>query len=510
MNQPAYFMKAKKIIAIVLVTALFPWLFYENQIGLNLLIFNLLIFAGLFFTNKFTLNNSLNRVVLVGSLLSAFFVVFNGSDLAITINILSLFLLGGTLLFPKVRNPFYSSLISLINFFSSQLAFLHLLQDMLSGIKGTQKVLRFLKIVIIPIVIVFVFILIYKLANPVFEGIVKSFFDALNDFFTWIFENIEIALFMTFVFGLVLSNYFFLGEANITIVKLDSSSSNQLSRKSNSNKTGFSMVGLKNEYSSAIILFTLLNILILVINVIDIWWVWFNFEWEGDYLKQFVHEGTYLLILSIVISLAISIYYFRGNINFLRNNAILKKLAYVWLAQNAILTISVGIRNFWYINYFSLAYLRIGVIFFLLLTLYSIYIVVVKIRDQKSTYYLFSKNSIAAYILLVIMAFFNWDVIIAKYNFSHSETAFVHFDFLAELSNSALPYLDKSKEELSEIDDWQLEKFPFRKQYMNSDIYYDQIQLKKKHLLDSWPNDAWQEWNYSGHRSYQKLIRQQE
>jgi len=135
----------------------------------------------------------------------------------------------------------------------------------------------------------------------------------------------------------------------------------------------------------------------------------------------------------------------KGKINYLNSNKALRYLAYAWLAQNAILTISVGIRNFWYINFFSLAYLRIGVMFFLLLTLYSIYTVFVKIKDRKTTYFLFRKNSLAAYILLIVMAFFNWDIIIAKYNFNHSETAFVHFDFLANLSHNALPYLEKVK-----------------------------------------------------------------
>jgi len=243
----------------------------------------------------------------------------------------------------------------------------------------------------------------------------------------------------------------------------------------------------------------------LIINLIDIWWVWLNFEWDGEYLKQFVHEGTYLLILSIIISLAISIYYFRGNINFLKNNTLLKYLAFAWLAQNAILTISVGIRNFWYINYFSLAYLRIGVIFFLILTLFSIYTVFTKIKSQKSTYYLFRKNALAAYVLLIVMAFFNWDIIIAKYNFSHSETAFVHFDFLSNLSKNALPYLEKSNEELIKIDAFQKTKFPFREQYMTSEQYSNRIENKKQAFLESYPNRKWQEWNFAGERAFRKL-----
>lgn len=498
-------MKVKKLLIVALVTALFPYLFYESYLGANLLIFNILVFVGLYFIGRLDLRRGLNRVVLLGTFLTSLFVVYNGSDLAIALNIFSLFLLAGSSLYPKGRNLFYVSLLSVINFFVAQIKFFTVLQEPFSDIRGIRKFIRFLKIIIIPLVIVFFFVIIYKLANPIFEGMVKSIFDVINNFADRIFEHVDIPLTMTFVFGFVLANYFFIGNANKAIVELDKNSSDKLVRKHKNHFSKFRIMGLKSEYTSALLLFAMLNILILVINVIDIWWVWFNFEWEGEYLKQFVHEGTYLLILSIIISLAISIYYFRGNINFLKNNSLLRKLAYIWLAQNAILTISVGVRNFWYINYFSLAYLRIGVIFFLFLTLFSIYTVFVKIKDRKSTYYLFRKNSVAAYVLLVIMAFFNWDTIIAKYNFSHAETAFIHFDFLAELSVNALPYLDKSKEELADIDSWQSDKFPFRKQYINSEQYFETINLRKEKFLNYWPNIKWQEWNYAGDRSYKKL-----
>lgn len=497
-------MYLKKIIAVIILTSLFPVLFYNVGIGLNLFIFNLLIFVGLKLTNRLVFKDVVNIIVLSGTLLSSIFVVVTGSDLAIAINILSLFLLAGIVLYPKSRNLFYTSFLSIINFFYAQYSFFSELNELSKGSKVAHKTIKILRIVIIPIIIVIIFILIYRAANPIFEGMLKSVFDAIETFFDWLFKNIEIAIVGTIVFGFILSNYFFLGKANPDIQKVEEGSSFFL-KSGESKLAEKASANLKLEYSSAIILFVLLNVLILVINSIDIWWVWFNFSWDGEYLKQFVHEGTYLLILSILISLALSIYYFRGSVNFLKNNLLLRRLAYLWLFQNAILTFSVGIRNFWYINYFSLAYLRIGVIFFLILTLFSIYTVLIKIRDKKSTYFLFSNNAVAVYVLLVVMAFFNWDIIIAKYNFNHSETAFVHYDFMSRLSDNALPYLDKSEDELQTIDANQSHEFEFRDQYMNSSYYYDVIQKRKHEFLLSWPEIPWQEWNLAGARSYQKL-----
>jgi len=348
-------MPLKKTLIVLTNTALFPWLFYEHGLGLNLFLFNLLIFSGLFLLGKLNLKNSLNRSIAIGTLLSAFFVVFNGSAIAMFANIFSLFLLAGISVFPEGRNLFYVSIISLVNFLTAQNSFFSMLRKQIPKTRGLYKLFRIIKLLFIP------------LAIPVFNDFVKSFFEALDSFFTWLFKNMEFTLFLTIIFGFLLSNYFFLGKPARSIATQDLNSTDQLLRIRNKYSTKFKITALNSEYKSAIILFALLNVLILVINIIDIWWVWFNFEWNGEYLKQFVHEGTYLLILSILVSLAISIFYFRGNLNFLKNNKVLKYLAYTWLAQNAVLTISVGIRNFWYINYFSLAYLRIGVIFFLLL-----------------------------------------------------------------------------------------------------------------------------------------------
>lgn len=498
-------MYLRKLIIILALTAMFTILFYQVGIGVNLLLYNLLLLLGLAYVDKLALKGEVNLTLIAGTLLSAIFVVINGSIFAIAINIISLFLLAGITLFPISRSIIYTSLISIVNFFYSQFAFLGLIGELSKKSRYANAIVKVIRILIVPLIVLTVFILIYRAANPIFEGMLKSIFDAVENFFNWIFENFEIALIGTIVFGFIISNYFILGKPNSELVKLDTGSSNDLTQNTLSNDAA---ITVKTEYKSAIVLFAMLNILILIINVIDIRWVWFNFSWDGEYLKQFVHEGTYLLILSILISLALSNYYFRGSVNFLEKNRNLRWLAYLWLFQNSILTVSVGIRNFWYINYFSLAYLRIGVIFFLILTLYSIYTVFVKVRQKKSTYFLFSKNSLAAYILLVFMAFFNWDVIIAKYNFSHSKSAFIHFNFLSELGDNALPYLDKSHDELASIDANQKDVFAFRDQYISSREYYDIIQERKDNFLSEWEKSKWQDWNLASHRAYLKLKEQ--
>lgn len=494
-----------QLLIVVIGSILFTFLFYKNYIGLNLLLFNIFVIGILFFLKKLTLKSKLEFVVLSGTILSGLLVVIYNSTLAITVNLISLFLLVGVLLLPGIRNLIYASGLSIMNTIIAQGSFYRLLQDLSEKRKALKLTLKYLKIIVLPLIIVFIFLLIYKASNPFFSEYVDLIAEKIDQWITVLFEYINVPLLMTWVLGLVVCNYLFLGRAERTISGFEKKGNMQMLRQRKKSFFTFKTTGLKTELRIAIIMFALLNLLLFIVNMFDISQVWFNFEWSGNYLKQFVHEGTYLLIFSIVISLALTLYYFRGNLNFYKKNKVLQILAYIWLFQNAILTVSVGIRNFWYINYFALAYKRIGVIFFLIFTLISIYLVYQKIKKKKSTYYLFSNNALALYILLVSMSVFNWDTIIVQYNFSHYKSAFVHLDFLAKMSDKTLPYLDKTEQQLKEIEHLQQQQFHFEEKFLSSNEYYRIIQQRKNSFQEKWAKTNWLEWNLADHRANNQL-----
>lgn len=502
-------MKFRKELAVVILgSLLFTFFFYEKNIGLNLLLFNTFVIGALFFLKKLQLKSSLELVLLFGTAITAILLVFYNSALAIVVNFISLFLLTGVLLLPKIRNLIYASALAIINTVMAQGSFYSILQEMSKNKKGLRLALRYLKIIALPLIIVFIFLLIYKASNPFFGEYVDLFMDKIDEWLTALFRHVNVPLLMTWILGLIISNFLFLGKAEKTISNFEHAGNMQLLRQRKKHFLSFKTTGLKNEIRVAVVLFSLLNLLLFVVNLFDIFQVWFNFEWNGNYLKQFVHEGTYLLIFSIIISLALTLYYFRGNLNFYHNNKVLKILAYIWLFQNAILTISVGIRNFWYIEYFALAYKRIGVIFFLIFTLISIYLVYKKIKDKKSTYFLFSKNALTFYVLLVIMSLFNWDTIIAQYNFKHYKTAFVHLDFLSELSNKTLPYLDKTDKQLKDISKEQKQLFHFEEQFLSTTEYQKIIADRKIYFKKNWENKSWLEWNLAEQQAYDVLCKE--
>ncbi|MCX6249457.1 MAG: DUF4173 domain-containing protein [Bacteroidetes bacterium] len=268
----------------------------------------------------------------------------------------------------------------------------------------------------------------------------------------------------------------------------------------------FGFNALKNEYKAGVFLLLILNLILLILNLIDISWVWFNFNWEGQYLKQFVHEGTYLLIISILISIILVLYYFRGNLNYYPNNRLLKYLSYIWLGQNGILTVSVAIRNFWYIHYFALAYKRIGVIIFLILTIYGLYTVFIKVMQKKSSFYLFKSNAYGFFLILIVSSLINWDNFIAAYNFKNSDKSFLHLDFLATLPDKSLPYMDKTLSKLYKIDSIQKEKFRFEEKYMTPEEFYQIINIRKIQFKQKWEAKNFLSWNLPEYLAYRKLF----
>lgn len=493
----------KKILIPVIIlfsASLFTFLFYKQSFGINLLLFELIIIAIILFVQKDKLQSVYARFICAATVISGASVVINYTTFAIVINILSFFILTGVLIYPRAKSLMTSLELSFSNTVLSLQKFFDDMGEMKTAGISFRTIAHRLKILVIPFVIVGLFLTIYNVSSPFFNNAFADAMTKIND----LLKKVDFNLVLVFTSGILCSIYPLVRVPLPVSIDKDKNASLLMLRMRKRVRLA-NPFALKREVISAKFLLIVLNLLLFVVNALDIWYVWFNFTWNGFYLKQFVHEGTYLLILSILISIGIVLYFFRGNVNFYKRSGILKKLAMLWMIQNAVLAVSVGIRNYWYIEYFALAYKRIGVIFFLLLTLYGIYTVIMKIRNRHSAFYLFRNNSMALFVVLLFMSLFNWDTIIAKYNFSHYQTSFVHYDFLSSLPAKTLPYLDKTREELAVIDSYQQKQFRFGVKYMTSDEYFEKIDRKKNLFKEKWESKKLLSWNYAEYSAYKNL-----
>jgi len=298
-------------------------------------------------------------------------------------NMASLLLMVGFANQVRLRSIAYAILTAIINYLKLPTAIIRNAQLVADRASFLKTLWRYGKLTLVPFLVLLVFFAIFRGANPIFNELATEILNKLGLWIDHIIENISLLRITFFVWGLSIVGWtiyksditYFLNKEQTLSDKIfrvrkkqyklkipDSSATYHHSVKSN-------ILGLKNEYRSASILIIMVNLLLLIINVIDIHWLWFNFEYDSAFnLSQLVHEGTYYLILSTLMSMGILLYYFRKNQNFYVYKKRLIILAAIWIAQNAILLTSVAVRNFHYIQHYGLAYKRIGLIFFLAVT----------------------------------------------------------------------------------------------------------------------------------------------
>jgi len=497
-------MKKASLIIPLLLAILFPLLLHRQQAGLNVLLFDTVIIGLLLFTKRIKIARSLNMLLSSGVMLSGLMVLIYGSTLAVAANVVSLILLTGSLALPDMAvllNGFIASVVAVI---TGPFRYLGAWNQSISKSHWWQHWIRFGGFIMVPIIILIVFILLYSAASPYFNKLTGNFVQMLVNLNQWIATFISPDAFWIGMAGLFIGFSLFYGKFPFQIKLLGETGNDEQKRVRR--KYSGSILGLKTEAKTAILMFVLLNLLIAVMNVLDLYYVWFNFEWDGGFLKQFVHEGTWLLILSIFISMSLVLWYFRGNLNFFSRNRSLIILTRIWLAQNALLTLSVAMRNYWYLHYFNLAFKRIWVFAFLVLVLLGLLTVMLKVERKKSLRYLLIRNSLFAYCVFMVLSLFNWDVIIARFNVNRSEKAFFHTNFMMSLHSSALPVLLMDDQKLQSTEVAQKKLYPYHGRYMSLTKYNNVIRERKRDFLAGYPQMHWLSFTVADYRTSQKLM----
>jgi hypothetical protein len=488
------------------IAAVFTLFFYHQLIGLNLLLFELILLPLIIRHTPVRTFKVNGWLITTGVAVTAIFTFVHASSFVITMNLVALFIWLGWLLLPDGRSmvsfaglAFENLILAPVNAFNRALA----------GRKNHQRthhLIRQAAYLILPLFLILFFILIYSASNPHFATIIDKILRYPDKWLNLLWPYVNLSLTGVLVLGLFTAVLFVFRNRSERIPAWDGQTNENLYHQRREGKVkSFRMLALKNEFRAGVFLLIILNLLIMLQNVLDIWYVWFQFEWNGEYLRQFVHEGTYLLILSILISLGIILWLYRGNLNFFPGNRILRKLSYAWLIQNMILVVSVAIRNGWYINYFALAYKRIGVFIFLVLTLVGLITVLIKVSRHKTPFFILRVNSLAVFILLVVTSLVNWDVVIARYNFTQYQRSFVHLDWLCTLSDKTLPVLDKPMAELSKIRQVQDRNFTFDHKYMSPEKYHEIIQQRKRDFIRDWNRRSILSFNLADYRAWLQL-----
>lgn len=400
-------MKIKEWI-IGLGSLLFAWLFYNQGAGLNCAIFAIVVAVCLLVFNPSAIKTKGWLLSLAALLVSAVCMVLYGNTLCFLTLWFSLLLLSA-----------YSShedSSAVLNFVQAWCSLVLAIPEFFRGWYNSRlaknnsdenKVATNWLIYIVVGVIFMLFVAMYAAASRGFTELLKNI-DLKFISFGWIMTAVG----GFFILGALIKHYRIsaLSYLDVRLARplmpsLSAQTEEEDYRQKTENKTGT-------------LLLVLLNLLLLTVNVSDIVFLANGTRntTEINY-SEMVHEGVGALILSIISAVGIILFFFRGRLNFDSRAKVVYTLALVWMAQNLLLAITAGYKNYEYIDMVDgLTYKRIGVYFYLLLSAIGLFFTAIKVMRKKPNWYLVRVNFVAFFMVMVMACPINWDALIVSYN----------------------------------------------------------------------------------------------
>ena len=400
----------------ILSALAFSLLFYSKSFGLNLFLISILVVV-LVSTLKETRTMSWGYALTY--ILTSIFILINPTGFTIFVHFMALMVFIGKSISSKT-SLYLSWLLGFTNLLVASIANFIQRQNSVEekDVKKetSPKLLNRLKGGFFAGILLILFATLYKNANPVFENLVDQIsFDFIS--FPWVF--------FTFLGYVIFLNILRPLDAQ-ELIAVDASQKNELETP-----TEIEIIGqkkqLESEHTLGSFIFIALNFLLVFFLVTDGIYLFQKGDISNAEYSASVHQGVYALMFSIVLAIILILYFFRGNLNFYKENTQIKTLTYVWISLNIILIVFTSYKNLTYVEALGLTYKRIGVFVYLLLTLTGLITAYIKVAEVKSFVYLVRTNIATVFAFLVLSAAVPWDKAITYFNLSTLENPDVHY-----------------------------------------------------------------------------------
>lgn len=478
---------------LLITTILYSWLFFLELPGINSLIFNFVIVVSLLVIDPKRIQKLAWIVAAMGTLLTGACVWWYGDIQSVISGIICLGVLAGVSFEPR-SSVFVTAMMSIFYAVSS---FAYMLMDWITRAEKSRErrkqgivAKRNPLIWILPTVAVIVFFLLYRASNAVYNEFTKEIS------FEWLtMERIGFTL-IGFLALYGLYNYRALGK----LIGWDAEVSNEAPDSLIEPAGVFDrFLPRDQKLRSGVILLLTLNLLILSVNLVDIHYIVFNDgPPEGMIHSDYVHQGVWALVTSIILAIGIILVYFNSELNYHSKNGTLRVMAYAWMIQNAYMIYSSFLRNSMYIEANGLTQKRIGVYIYLGLALIGLLFTLVKIFQSRSNHFLFRTTGWSFYIVMVMACFVPWNQIIVTHNLTvaHEPGKDVDLDYLFKLSSTTLPPLIESRK--ASLDSangvwWSQDRI-------------NRLDRKITRFLTSWDERSWKSWCPERTKSAEQII----
>lgn len=493
------------LLMVVALALLFDRLFWDRSVGLNLTLFALAAMAVATWRHGWKGISVPARWATLGTLVAAAMVFVHHSTVAIIATVVGLMLFAGLVHEPALRSVPFALPQAVLSLLMAPVAGRQGLATLRGAGAAPGSGWRWTRIVIVPVLVALAFVQLYRTGNPKFEQLTAGFFDGLFD----LLGELLTPHLLFFLWGLMVCATLVRRMAPELAARFEQGCTDAMVRVRIRRPhwlAPLAMDALERERRAGVVLLVLVNLALLVVNAIDIGWVWSGFTVPEDFsLKQFVHEGTWALICSIMLSMVVLLYMFRGNLNFHPRNATLKRLAVVWVVQNFILGISVFLRNYHYISFHGLAYKRVGVIVFLALVLIGLVTMFIKVHRRRSLFYLVRVNGWAWFVVLVGLTTVDWDSLIVRYNLRHDNPGEIDIDNYLHMSDKVLPLLyadlDKVEHQMARHRNNRVRWV----EHLDPAEFRRELDEKRGRFLQRYAGLHWQEYSWADHRTLAAL-----
>lgn len=482
----------KTTLSIFLSILAFHGLFYEAEHGINVILYAQLQIGLLYWCKPHAFKHSTTQWALGAWLLAGVFVVVHHSLFSIIIYWFAMVVCWGYLVEVSAKFWLFAAIESIFSFFSNWLyGIANTFKQLGKQEDGVSSSWYQLRLLFVPVILIVPFYLIYSQANTTFEVLNSR----LAAWFTeHLVFDLEAGRIWHLILGALLASALLVARVGWKKVHQVSHKWSFILHRQRGTKWpsfSFKTTALRSEYKIAWLSLAALNVLLLFINILDLIFVWFTPQERTAYeLSQYVHEGTWLLILSIILAMLVVLVFFRANLNFFSAAKPLRILAYAWLAQNAFLAWSVAVRNIHYISAYKLAHGRIVVFFFLGVVLFGLYTMYEKVRGPKTAYYLVQVNGWAVGVALLVASSVNWDNFITSYNLRYDDPD--HYYLYYSLTNNLVPVAKY----------WQ-EVHDGKRPTPNTKL----PAYKLDNHLQAWETADWRGWNWSDYQQDRAIRR---
>ncbi|MET1110085.1 MAG: DUF4173 domain-containing protein [Allosphingosinicella sp.] len=162
------------------------------------------------------------------------------------------------------------------------------------------------------------------------------------------------------------------------------------------------------------------NLVFLLQNGLDIAFLWSGAPLPGDMtLAEYAHRGAYPLIATALLAALFVLVTLRPGTPS-AESPLVRRLVYVWIAQNIVLVASTMLRTFDYIEAYSLTRLRIAALVWMALVAVGLVLVCVRLWRRKSGPWLINANLAAALIALAACSAVDLGALAARWNVRHA------------------------------------------------------------------------------------------